>query len=594
MARNRFDVDETLQTEFNKAYFFRIIHYLKPYKLEVSIVIIIMLIASIANMMGPYLVKIAIDNDIESGNIKGLVLITVLFLVSVIVNAICVKHKIRIMSVVGQDIIFNIRHDIFEHLQKLSFTYYDNRPHGKILVRVVNYVNSISDLLSNGVINLFTELFSMIVIIGFMFITDAKLSLIALAGLPILIAFVFTIKPMHRRAWQKYSDKTSNLTAYVSESISGIKVTQSFAREDENAHIFAEQVEYTSNAWMKGVKFDIVLGPIVEVISTLTICTIYIAGVLWFMDYSVSVGVLVAFIGYIGRFWQPIINMAKLYNQIVTNVAYLERIFETMDEKPEIADRSDAGTMPLIRGDVTFKNVSFSYDEGHEILSHVSFEVKAGQSVALVGPTGAGKSTIVSLLSRFYDVNSGAVLIDGVDISTIKLKSLRSQMGVMLQDSFIFSGTIMDNIRYGKLDAKDEEVIEAARIVCAHKFISKLPDGYYTVVNEQGSTLSAGQRQLISFARALLANPRILILDEATSSIDTQTEIALQKGLERLLEGRTSFIIAHRLSTIKQADKIMFISNKSIMEAGTHSELIKKQGLYYDLYEAQYTFVESL
>lgn len=594
MARNRFDVDETLQSEFNKYDIIRIAQYLKPYKIEISIVVIIMIIASLASMSGPYLFKVAIDTNIKNGDIKGLFILGGIFLFTVLINAICIKHKIKIMTVVGQDIIFNIRHDIFEHLQKLSFTFYDSRPHGKILVRVVNYVNSISDLLSNGIINLFTDLLSLVVIIGFMFSIDAKLTIIALVGLPVLTAFVFLIKKMHRSAWQNYSNKVSNLTAYVSESINGVKVTQSFAREEENAHIFAEQVELVSKGWLKGVKFEIIVALVVEIISTLTICAIYITGLLWVSGNAVSVGVLVAFTGYISRFWQPIINISKFYNQIVTNVAYLERIFETMDEKPEIVDKPDAWKMPSIEGNVEFKDVDFSYEEGHEILSQVSFKIESGQSVALVGPTGAGKSTIVSLVSRFYDVRSGAVLIDGVDISKVKQKTLRSQMGVMLQDSFIFSGTIMDNIRYGKLDAKDEEVIEAARVVCAHEFIEKLPDGYYTQVHEQGSTLSAGQRQLISFARTLLSNPKILILDEATSSIDTQTEIALQKGLDRLLEGRTSFIIAHRLSTIKKADVIMYISDKKVLESGTHDELIKKAGNYYELYESQYAFVESL
>jgi len=312
----------------------------------------------------------------------------------------------------------------------------------------------------------------------------------------------------------------------------------------------------------------------------------------WIANGTMTVGILIAFIAYIGRFWGPINNIANTYNAIINNMAYLERIFETMDEEPTVKDMPGAFEMPKIKGLVEFKNVDFCYEDGQRILKGVNFKAKQGESIALVGPTGAGKTTIINLISRFYDLESGEVLIDGISVSSVELNSLRTQMGVMLQDSFIFSGTIMDNIRYGKLDATDEQVIAAAKAVRAHEFIITLGEGYATQVNERGSRLSVGQRQLVSFARALLADPRILILDEATSSIDTKTEMLLQKGLEELLKGRTSFIIAHRLSTIKNSDRIMYIDHGTIVESGSHDELMEAKGEYYELYMGQYRMLE--
>jgi len=593
MARNKFDVDEVLESSFNTDMLIRLLNYIKPYKSEITITVIIMIIASFSALLTPYFVQVAMDDMIPNKNIKGLIILSLLFILSLIVNAICTKYKMRIMSFVGMDIVFNIRQDLFSHLQKLPFSYYDSRPHGKILVRVVNYVNSLSDLLSNGIINLITDLFSLIVIIGFMLYINVHLTLFAMAGLPLLLIVVFSIKNKQRRAWQRYSNKNSNITAYIHESICGIKVTQSFAREEENINIFTEQCKENKTNWMKAKMIEVVLTPSIEIISILTASLLYIAGIFWLKE-AITIGILIAFVSYSNRFWQPIINISNFYNAIITNMAYLERIFEVMDEEPLVTDTKDATQMPPIKGDVEFRDVTFSYDKGHVILKNLSFKIKQGESIALVGPTGAGKSTIVNLISRFYNIDSGEVLIDRTDISKVKLNSLRCQMGVMLQDTFIFSGTIMDNIRYGKLDATDEEVIEASRAVCAHAFISEFEDGYYTEVNERGSRLSVGQRQLISFARALLANPKILILDEATSSIDTETEIALQKGLDTLLKGRTSFIIAHRLSTIKNCSKIMYVANKGIAECGTHDELMLQKGLYYNLYQSQFSFIESI
>ena len=492
------------------------------------------------------------------------------------------------MTVVGQDIIFDIRTDLFKHLQELPFEYYDNRPHGKILIRVVNYVNSVSDMLSNGIINVILECLNMLFIMIFMFFVNVKLSLVVLSGLPIFAVIMMMIKKRQRKAWQDVSNKSSNLNAYLQENITGARVTQIFTREEENAEIFDRLSEKYRKSWINAVKYSHLVWPATDNVSTLVRAAIFVVGLLVLTPAAVSLGTIVAMTSYASSFWQPIMNLSNIFNNFINNIAYLERIFETLDEPATIADKPNAQDIGDITGEVKFDDVTFSYEQGKTVLEHISFDVKPGESVALVGPTGAGKSTVVSLLSRFYDLDSGKITIDGKDISQATLHSLRSQMGIMLQDSFIFSGTIYDNIRYGRLDATEEEIREAAKIVCADEFISEMKDGYMTEVNERGSKLSGGQKQLISFARTLLSDPKILVLDEATSSIDARTEKLLQQGLQRLLVGRTSFIIAHRLSTIKNCDKIMYIDNKGIAECGTHDQLIAKKGEYYKLYTAQH------
>jgi len=593
MARNKFDIDEELISKFDARQLRRLLGYLKPYAGKAFTAVLLMLAASLLALLDPYIIKVAMDTMIPNGDIQGLALLALAYLVILAFNAVCMKYRIRTMSEIGQNIIYNIRNDIFTHIQKLPFSYYDSRPHGKILVRVVNYVNSLSDLLSNGIINLITDVFTLAAIIGFMLFLNVRLALICLMGLPLLIAVTMLIKNEQRKRWQKVSRKQSNMNAYIHESISGMKVTQSFAMEKENLRIFLGQSNEYRTSWMDAVRVHFLMWPFIDIISTLSIATVILAGVGMISKGTATVGIIIAFIRYIRRFWEPVSNLGNFYNSIINAMAYLERIFETIDEDPVVADLPGAVEMPQIKGAVEFENVVFSYDEGEVVLDNVSFKVKPGETIALVGATGAGKSTIVSLISRFYDVDSGRVLIDGTDVRDVTLKSLRKQMGVMLQDTFIFSGTIMDNIKYSRLDASDEEVISAAKAVRAHEFISSMPKGYYTEVNERGSRLSAGQRQLISFARALLADPSILILDEATSSIDTKTEMALQEGLQRLLKGRTSFIIAHRLSTIKKADKIMYIDDGKILEMGSHDELMAKNGAYKKLYMSQYSLLEA-
>ncbi|EIB6816643.1 ABC transporter ATP-binding protein [Enterococcus faecalis] len=592
MARNTFDVDETLEKEFNWSHYKRLGAYIKPYKKAVFKTLFVIILANLASMLGPYFTKIAIDQVIPQKNLSLLLILGAIFLFSLVIIGWCMRYRIYAITEIGQDILKDMRFSIFEHLQKLPFSYFDSRPHGKILIRVVNYINTLSDLLSNGLINLISDLFNVIITLIFMLFIDVKLTLYSLLLLPVLFVMVLFIQGKQRKAYQELSNKQSNLNAYIHESISGIKITQSFAREDENFQIFNEVSEEYRQSFMKAVRVQYLLWPAVQNISVITTCFIYFVGIRQ-LGVSVTTGTLIAFIGYINNFWNPVINIGNFYNSLITATAYLERIFETMDVVPEIQDAPHAIALPPIKGTVDFQHVYFRYEEGKNILTDVSFHIEPGQTIALVGPTGAGKTTIINLLSRFYDVNEGAVKIDGYDVRDVTLRSLRKQMGVMLQDTFIFSGTIIENIRYGNLAATEEEVIQAAKIVRAHDFIKDLKDGYETVVEERGSTLSAGQRQLISFARALLADPKILILDEATSSIDTKTEELLQEGLQQLLKGRTSFIIAHRLSTIKNSDKIFYIDGGRIVEEGSHDQLIAKHALYHHLYQSQYDLLKS-
>ena len=594
MARNKYDVDEILEDKFDVNQLKRLAGYIRPYKKQMLVVLFLMLSASALGMLIPKFFMLVMDVSIPNKDMRSIVFYSVMTMVIALYTCVSLRIKIKLMTQIGQDIVHSIRYDIFEHLQELPFSYYDERPHGKIQVRVVNYVNNLSDLLSNGIINTITDLCNLFFIIAFMLSINVKLTLVCLCGLPVLAVVIVALKKKQRKAWQIQSNKQSNLNAYIAESINGIRVTQSFVREDENSGIFNRLSDGYREAWMRAVKFNFIMGPSVDIISTITTAFIYVLGISWMTnpDSGITVGVLIAFTAYISRFWNPINTLASFYNSLLTAISYLERIFETIDEPVLVKDAEGATEMPPIKGDVEFRNVTFSYEDGIEILKKVSFKAAKGQTVAIVGPTGAGKTTIVNLLSRFYNVDSGEVLIDGIDISKVTIRSLRKQMGVMMQDSFIFSGTVMDNIRYGNKEVSDEQVIQAAKTVCAHDFIMEMENGYYTQINERGSRLSQGQRQLISFARALLADPKILILDEATSSIDTETEILLQKGLNELLKGRTSFIIAHRLSTIKNADFIMYIDAGGIAEMGSHEELISQKGEYYKLYMSQYDFLK--
>lgn len=587
MARNKYDVDEQLETPFDFTHLKRSFVYIKKYRTKMIISLVLSILAAIAGLIGPLLTQHALDVTIPNKRIAELILLAALLLLFTAISVVLGNIRSRIMTVVGQNIIYDIREDLFAHLQKLPFTYYDDRPHGKILIRVINYINSVSDMLSNGIINFIMEILNMIFILVFMLIVDVRLSLVALSGLPLFMALMFAIKSHQRRAWQDVSNKSSNMNAYLQENIVGARITQVFTREEENAEIYDRLNSKYRKSWMRAVKFSNLIWPTTDNISTLVRAAMFVVGLLVLDPATVTLGTLAAMTGYASRFWQPIMNLSNIMNNFINNIAYLERIFETLDEPVTVDDKAGAEDIGEITGQVSFNDVTFSYEEGINVIEHVSFDVSAGESVALVGPTGAGKSTIVSLLSRFYNLCEGSITMDGVNIADVTLRSLRTQMGIMLQDSFIFSGTIMDNIRYGKLDATDDEIMRAARTVCADQFISEMEDGYSTEVNERGSKLSGGEKQLISFARTLLSDPKILILDEATSSIDAKTEALLQKGIAELLKGRTSFIIAHRLSTIRGCDKIMYIDDKGIRECGSHDELMAKRGAYYELYTSQ-------
>lgn len=587
MARNKYDVDETLETPFSFKHLIRSLVYVKKHAAKIITSLFLSLIANACGLVVPLLMQKAVDKAIPSKDAAQLVKIVLLMGCAMLVSVCFTTIRNILMAKVGQNIIYDIRQDLFAHLQKLPFSYYDSRPHGKILVRVVQYVNSVSDMLSNGLINIILELLNLVIILIYMLLIDVKLTFVVLSGLPFLIAIIMAIKPRQRRAWQGVSNKNSNINAYLHESIEGVSVTQIFTREPVNGNIFHNLCEAARTVWMKAIYVSNCVWFSVQNISQLVIAFVYVAGVFWTTGAVVSFGVILAMSSYAQQFWQPILNIANIYNNFVNTIAYLERIFEVMDEPVVVSDAEDARPLPEIKGNVSYQNVCFEYETGVKVLDNINFEVKAGESIALVGPTGAGKSTIVSVLSRFYDISEGKILIDGNDISKVTLASLRGQMGIMLQDSFIFSGTIMDNIRYGKPDATDDMVINAAKIARADEFISELEDGYFTQVSERGNRLSQGQKQLIAFARTLLSNPRILVLDEATSSIDTKTEKMLQQGLLELLKGRTSFIIAHRLSTVRHCNRIMFIDGGRIVESGTHDELMRAAGKYYELYMSQ-------
>ena len=588
MAKNTYKQDEVLEEPFDIKHLLRASSYIKKYAKRMVFAILLSGIGGASGYVAPMIIQRALDLAIPEKNERLLFSLVGMLVGIYLVSVIFTTIRSRIMVDVSQSIIYDIRKDLFAHLQELPFQYYDDRPHGKILIRVVNYVNSVSDMLSNGLINIVLESFNLLFIVIFMFLVDVQMAFVVLCGVPVLCVFMVWIKNKQRRAWQAVSNKNSNLNAYLQENIVGARITQIFAREDENAEIFKDLSKDCRRTWNTAVRYSNLVWPGIDSISVCVRAAIFLSGLILFGQGNKSVGTIVAISSYASYFWQPIMNLGNIFNNFINNIAYLERIFETMDEPVTVKDAKDAVEMPKIRGEVTFDHVNFSYDASKQILNDVSFTVKPGESVALVGPTGAGKSTIVNLISRFYNVNGGRVLIDGQDISQVTIHSLREQMGIMMQDSFIFSGDIEDNIRYGKLDATHEEIVKASRTVCADEFISKMPDRYQTEVRERGSMLSQGQKQLISFARTLLSDPAILILDEATSSVDTRTEIEIQKAMDNLMKGRTSFVIAHRLSTIRDADLILVMKDGDIIEQGNHEELLAKNGFYANLYNSQF------
>jgi len=593
MPRNRLIEDEAIEKPFELSQFRRLLSYLKPYRKDMSLAFFLMIVASAASLAGPFLIMLFIDDYISQANFAGSWWVLLSYFAVCSISAICLRYRVRIMDVAGRKAIAKLRQDLFDHIQSLSFSFFDDKPAGKIMVRVINDVNSLNDLFTNGIINVLIDIMTLFLIAFLMFSLHSQLTLAAMAALPLIIGVIFITKKYIRIRWQIVRRKISNMNAYLHESFAGIRVTQAFVREEENCEVFDEINKDAKNSWLRAVKINNIFWPGLDLASSIGVVLVYFYGIRLMQADMLTLGTLMAILWYLGRFWEPLNNISNFYNSILVAMASTERIFEILDTQADIKDSTKAIEMPPIKGHVQFKDVVFGYDSNTTVLQNVNFTVAPGETIALVGPTGAGKTTIVNLISRFYEATSGNVLIDGIDVKDATLSSLRSQMGIMMQDAFIFSGTIMDNIRYGKADATDEQVIEAAKAVSAHEFISKMEKGYDTEVNERGSRLSTGQKQLISFARTILKNPTILILDEATSSIDTQTEALIQKALDTLLKGRTSFVIAHRLSTIRKATRIMVIDDGNIKQVGNHNDLVKTPGIYQDLCLAQYRFLKE-
>lgn len=592
MAVNSFREDEHIQATDAKKIVTRLLGYLRGYTKEVILVLVAMTITVGISLYNPILIESAIDDYVAKYDFNGLLRLAAFAVAINILYVIMVKIRIYGMSYISNKIILSIREDVYEHIQSLSFTFFDSRPSGKILARIIGDVNSLKDVLSKAVTNIIPNTLTIIGVLVIMFVKDWRLALAALCTLPFMAVGIFLVEKTNHVRWQLVRKKASNVNAYVHEDVAGIRVVQSLDAEEETLNQFNELAQEQCSSFIHACRAADLFFPIIDTSWGISLMMLYLVGVKLIGAPEISLGVLVAFGSYATMFWNPIANLSTFLNQLVTNLSAAERVFDILDTEPEIQDAPDAGELPEITGTVSFEDVSFTYDEGTEnetqVLDHVSFTASPGETIALVGPTGAGKTTIVNLISRFYDIQKGTIRIDGYDLKKVKIDSLRKQMGVMTQDNFIFHGTVRDNIAYGKLDATDEEIIAAAQAVNAHEFIMKMEKGYNTELKEQGAGLSIGQRQLIAFARTMVSQPRVLILDEATSSIDTHTEILVQRGIESLLKGRTSFVIAHRLSTIQNADRIFVINNGGIAEQGSPAELMEKKGFYYDLYMAQF------
>lgn len=581
--------DEKLEEKISIDIIKRLFRYLKPYKKEIGVVLLLIFIVMVVDLANPYFMKMAIDRFIKNKDPKGLIGVGIIVLILNLISAFSAKKRTEKMAQITHKVILNIRQDLFNHIQKLSFAFFDERPVGKILARVIGDVNSLTNLFNMSVTNLVPDTATIIATSVIMFYLNAKLAVYALLMFPFLLITLFSIQTISRKRWQVVRKKNSTLNAFTHENYSGIRVIKYFTAEDYRKGIFSELAWDVRQAFVRAVRINDLFWPMVEFSWGIGSIITFYFGIKMIQSGNITVGLLIAFTNYVAMFWRPIMNLSNFYNNLVTSMASAERIFEIMDINPNIVEDENAIEID-IKGEIEFKNVSFSYDGKRKVLDNVSFKIMPGERVALVGHTGAGKTTIVNLLCRFYDPQEGEILIDGINIKKIKLESLRRQIAIMFQDTFLFSGSILENIRYGRLDANYEEIVNTSKEVYAHDFIMSLEKGYDTKVQERGLRLSTGQRQLVSLARTLIANPKILILDEATASVDTHTERLLQQGIEKLLRGRTSFIIAHRLSTIQNADRILVIESGKIVEEGKHEDLMKKKGIYYQMFMSQFKY----
>ena len=596
MSINSTRQDEEQKDSVKAVVILRLFKYMLSYKKQIIIVIVSMLLCLGISVINPRLLERAIDVEIAGKNIKGLIIVVGISLVISIIYMLVSRFWMKTMAKVSNKVLCKIRDELYTHIQTLSFSFFDSRPTGKILARVIGDINSLKDVIQSTVTQLLPDLLSVVVVFIMMLVLNKWLTLSAVAALPVILGGMYVAEILAHKKWQILRKKSSNISAFVHENFSGIGVVQSFTAEKESREEFKKVVDEHRIAFRNAVAVADMFSPTIEISWGIGTFLLYYIGICKLGIGVEGVGTYTAFAIYLSMFWGPIRNLASYYNKLVTNISAAERVFDIMDTPAEVTDAEDAKELPDIEGKVDFHNVSFAYPDEPEnyVLHNVSFTVAPGETVALVGPTGAGKTTIVNLISRFYNATEGKVTVDGYDLNEVTLKSLRRQMGVMTQENFLFSGTIKDNIRYGRLDASDQEIIAAAKAVNAHDFIMKMEKGYDTEISERGARLSIGQRQLLAFARTMVSNPRILILDEATSSIDTHTEILVQQGIESLLKNRTSFVIAHRLSTIKNADRIFVIDDGGIRESGTHTELMAHKGAYYDLYQAQFKNLEAV